>query len=154
MLHTVLIVAHVPAGTVGLLAGPVAMAARKAPGLHTAAGWTYQGCTAVLCASALALVALDPSLWGFALIAVPTQAAAAGAVVVRRRRRRGWLVLHVQLVLASYVSFVTALVVQTAGGLWWVVPTVVGSLGVSAATTRVALQTRAVSPRRPAPRAA
>jgi hypothetical protein len=136
-MHDLLILAHVAAGAVGLAAGPLAGLARKRRGLHTTAGWAYQACCAVLCLSALALVALEPALWPFALIAVPTQLAAAGAVVVRRRRRPGWLPLHVQLVLGSYVSFVTALVVQVAGGSWWIVPVVVGSAVTSVATARV-----------------
>lgn len=141
-MHELLIVAHIVAGTVGLAAGPVAGLARKQRGLHTVAGWIYQACCAVLCTSALALVALQPALWGFAVIAVATQAAAAGSVVVRRRRRPGWVPVHVQLALGSYVSFVTALVVQSAVGLWWVVPVVVGSTVVSVVTARVTVATR------------
>ena len=137
-----LIVVHVLAGIVGLLAGPVAGLARKRRGLHTVAGWTYQVSCAALCTTALALVALDPALWAFALIAVPTQLAAAAAVLVRRRGRPGWLPLHVQLVLSSYVSFVTAFVVQAAGGLWWVVPVAVGSTVVSVVTARVSASAR------------
>ena len=141
-MQDLLILAHVAAGAVGLLAGPVAGLARKRRGLHTTAGWTYQVCCAVLCLSALALVALDPGLWPFALIAVPTELAAAGAVVVRRRRRPGWLPMHVQLVLGSYVSFVTAFVVQTAGGFWWVVPVVAGSAAISVVMARLTTTAR------------
>ena len=137
-MHELLISAHVAAGTVGLVAAPVAGLARRRGRLHVRAGWAYQVCCAVLCLTALALVALDPSLWAFALIAVPTQAAAAGAVVVRRRRRPGWRPVHVQLALGSYVSFVTALVVQAAGGWWWVLPVAVGSTVVAVVTARVA----------------
>ena len=136
-MHELLIAVHVVAGTVGLAVGPLAGLVRKQRGLHTAAGWAYQVSCAALCLSALALVALSPRLWPFALIAVPTQAAAAGAVVVRRRRRSGWRPLHVQLALGSYVSFVTALVVQVAGGWWWVVPVAVGSTVVAVVTARV-----------------
>ena len=135
---------HVAAGAVGLVAGPVAWTARRRRRRHTRAGWTYQACVAVLCSSSLVLVSADPSLWPFALIAVATQAAAAGAVVVRRRRRPGWLPQHVQLVLGSYVSFVTAFAVQAVGGLWaWVVPSTVGTVAVAVATTRVAQRTAA-----------
>lgn len=149
-MHDLLIVGHVVAGTVGLVAGPVAGLARKQPGLHTVAGWAYQICCAVLCTSAVVLVGLQPSLWGFAVIAVLTQAAAVGSVVVRRRRRPGWLPMHVQLALGSYVSFVTALVVQMAGGFWWMLPVAVGSTVVSVVTARVAASTT----RRPLVRAA
>ncbi len=137
-MHELLLVLHIAAGTVGLVAGPVAGVARKSRGLHTLAGWTYQICCAALCLSALALVAMSPRLWPFAFIAVPTQVAAAAAVVVRRRHRPGWRPLNVQLVLGSYVSFVTALVVQAAGGWWLVLPVVLGSSGVALVTARVA----------------
>ncbi len=137
-MHELLLAVHVAAGAIGLVAGPVAGVARKARGPHTVAGWTYQACCAALCLSALGLVAMSPTLWPFALIAVPTQLAAVGAVVVRRRERRGWRPLHVQLALSSYVSFVTAFVVQAAGGFWWLVPVALGSTVVSVVTARVA----------------
>ena len=139
-MHDVVLVLHVLAGGAGLLAGAVAgLARRKARGVHTACGWAYQACVAVLTATTAVLVVLDPGLWPFLLIAVPTQLAAAAAVVVRRRRRRGWLPLHVQLVLGSYVSFVTAFTVNTLGGLAsWLVPTLVGSAVVAVVTQRVA----------------
>lgn len=135
-----LVIGHVGAGAAGLLLGPVAaLARRKAVGLHTVAGWAYQLCCAVLCTTALGFVLLDPSLWPFALIAVPTQAAAVAAVVVRRRRRPGWLPLHVGLALGSYVSFVTAFSVQTFGGvlLSWVVPSALGTAAVTVVAGRI-----------------
>lgn len=137
---------HIAAGGVGLFAGPVAGLARKARGLHTVAGWTYQTCVVVLTATTAVLVALDPDLWPFLLIAVATQAAAAAAVIVRRRRRGGWLPLHVQFVLGSYVSFVTAFTVNTVGGLAsWLVPSAVGTVLVAVATARVARTQRATA---------
>ncbi len=145
MLHTALIVAHVAAGGLGLLAGPLALLGRRRRGrLHVRAGWVYLACAWVLCTTALALVALDPGLWGFAVIAVATLVCAGGAVVVRRGRRAGWLPLHANLALSSYVSFVTAFVVQTAGGWWWVVPVVVGSLATSVTVARLSAGTRVV----------
>lgn len=142
MLHTTLISVHVAAGGVGLLAGPLAMRARKGGRWHVPVGWTYQVCCGALCGTALALVALDPTLWGFGLIAVATEAAAVGAVVVRRRQRPGWLPLHANLALSSYVSFVTAFVVQTAGGFWWVLPVAIGTVAVSRTVTRLTLADR------------
>ncbi len=142
MLHTALLTVHVAAGGAGLLAGPIAMRARKGGRWHVPAGWSYQACCGALCATALGLVALDPTLWGFGLIAVATEAAAVGAVLVRRRRRPGWLPLHANLALSSYVSFVTAFVVQTAGGFWWVLPVAVGTVAVSGTVTRLTVADR------------
>ncbi|HWH30882.1 MAG TPA: hypothetical protein VNU26_18315 [Mycobacteriales bacterium] len=135
---------HVAAGGLGLVAGPVAGLAGKRRGLHTRAGWAYQVSVAVLCGTTVVLVVADPRLWPFLLLAVPTQTAAAAAVVVRRRRRRGWLVIHVQLVLGSYVSFVTAFSVQTVGGTaGWLAPSAAGSVVVAVVTARVARRTPA-----------
>ena len=141
------LVVHVAAGAVGLLCAPVAACARKRRGLHTAAGWTYCGCVAALCASALAMVVRDLTLWPFVPLAVGTSAAAAAGLVSRRRARPGWLPRHVQLLLGSYVSFVTAFTVQTVGGpLSWLIPVVVGSTVVSVVTARTAAP-RAVAAR-------
>lgn len=139
-MYDLVVAAHVLAGALGLAAGPVAaLARRKARGLHTATGWAYQGCCFVLCTTSLVFVAVHPSLWPFALIAVSTQAAAAGSVVVRRRRRPGWVPMHVGLALGSYVSFVTAFCVQTFGGpLAWAVPSAIGTVVVTGVTSRVA----------------
>ena len=155
MLHAALLVAHITAGSVGLAGGVAAGLMPKRAGWHTLLGWTYQACCAVLCLSALGLVALDPSLWAFALIAIGTELCAVGGVVVRRRRRRGWIPLHANLVLSSYVSFVTALVVQTVGGWAWVVPVVLGSALISVVVGRLtAAERRRPTGPRPAPRAA
>jgi hypothetical protein len=155
VLHAALLVPHIAAGSLGLAAGVAAALVPKSRGRHTLLGWTYQGCCAVLCLSALGLVALDPSLWGFAVIGTATEACAVGGIVVRRGRRPGWIPLHANLVLSSYVSFVTALVVQTVGGWAWVVPVVVGSAIISVVVTRLMLQERRPTRRpRPAPRAA
>ena len=139
-MYDLVVAAHVVAGALGLAAGPAAaLVRRKARGLHTATGWAYQACCFVLCTTSLVFVAVHPSFWPFALIAVGTQVAAAGAVVVRRRRRPGWLPLHVGLALGSYVSFVTAFCVQTFGGpLAWVVPSALGSVVVTTVASRVA----------------
>lgn len=137
-MHDVVLLVHIAAGVLGLAAAPVAALSRKAQGLHTAAGWAYQACTGALCSTTFVLVALDPSLWPFVPIAVGTQAAATAGVVVRRRRRPGWVPLHVQLLLGSYVSFVTAFTVNTVGGLaGWLVPVTVGSAVVAVVTARV-----------------
>jgi hypothetical protein len=160
VLHAALLVPHIVAGSLGLAAGIAAGFMPKQVGWHTLLGWTYQTCCAVLCLSALGLVVLDSSLWGFALIAVGTELCAAGSVVVRRRRRPGWIPLHANLVLSSYVSFVTALVVQTIGGWAWVVPVVVGSAVISVVVGRLTARERRRPTGRPterpqqAPRAA
>lgn len=138
---------HVLAGAVGLLLGPAVALARNLRGVHTAAGWVYVASVHAMCSTTYVLVAADTGLWPFAGIALATQVAATAGVRVRRRRRPGWLVRHVQLMLGSYLSFVTAFSVQTVGGvLSWVVPTVVGSLAVALVTARVARPRRRLVP--------
>ena len=155
MLHTALLVPHIAAGSLGLAAGLAAGLMPKRAGWHTLLGWTYQVCCAVLCLSALGLVALDASLWAFAVIGIATETCAIVGVVVRRRRRPGWIPLHANLVMSSYVSFVTALVVQTVGGWAWLVPVVLGSAVISVVVGRLtARERRRPSGPRPAPQAA
>lgn len=138
-MRSMLLIPHIAAGFVGLLAGAVALSAPKRRGRHVNAGTVYQGAAAVLNVSALGLVVLDPSLWWLGLIAVATQVAAASGWVVARRRRPGWLVWHVNLVAGSYVSFVTAfLVVNIDSLLAWILPTLVASPLIARASARAA----------------
>lgn len=129
MLHTILLSAHITAGSLGLIIGPFTMMAKKQPGRHTRLGLIYQALVAVLAVSAVGLVLLAPArLWPFGVIAVATEIAALAGWAASRRRRSGWLVWHVSLMCGSFVSFVTAfLVVNWASPLAWILPTVIGS---------------------------
>ena len=129
MFHSVVLGAHIAAGTAGLVIGPIAMIAPKRRGRHIRAGLAYQVVVALLTATALVLVAFAPGrLWGFVLIAVATECAAVAGWIVQRRRRPGWLPRHVGLMAGSYVSFVTALlVVNWPSPLAWILPTVIGT---------------------------
>ena len=138
MLHTVLLGAHVAAGTVGLLLGPLALAAAKRPGWHPRLGVAYQGAVGVLTLSALGLAALAPArLWGLGVVATATEIAALAGWAVQRRHAPGWLAAHVRLMCGSYVSFVTAaLVVNWASPLAWVLPTAIGTPLIALAVRR------------------
>ncbi len=112
MLHTVLLGVHVSAGTIGLLLGPLALAAPRQTRWHPRLGGAYQGAVAVMTVSALGLVALAPGrLWGLGVIAGATQAGALAGWAVRRRNGLGWLGWHIRLMCGSYLSFVTAALV-------------------------------------------
>lgn len=145
-MRSIVLVAHILSGTLGLIIGPLVMRSPKRRGRHTSLGVVYQFTTLGLCTTALGLVALNPAVWPLALIAAATEAAALLGWRVRRRARDGWLRLHITLMCGSYVSFVTAfLVVNVPNSPWpWVVPTVV-------ATPLIA---RAVAQRAPRPRLA
>lgn len=138
MLHSVLLVMHVAAGTIGLLLGPLALAAPKGPGWHRRLGLAYQGAVAGLTVTALGLVALSPGrLWWLGVIAAVTEVAALSGWQVRRRHAPGWLGRHVRLMCGSYLSFVTAaLVVNWASPLAWVLPTLIGTPLINTAVRR------------------
>jgi len=144
---------HIAAGAVGLVLGPVAMSARKAPGLHTRAGEAYHRVVAVVCASAAGLAALDwERLWWFLLIAAGSYAFALLGYVAAKRRWRGWLRAHITGQGGSYIAMVTALLVVNwksitgAPGIsspWaWALPTMVGSPLIAWVTYQVRLGKR------------
>ncbi len=143
MLRTVVLAVHVAAGGAGLVLGPLAMGAAKAPGRHTRAGTAYQAAVAVVAASAVALATLAwARLSTLAVIAVATEAAALAGWWLARRRPAGWLPWHVRLVCGSYVSLVTALlVVNWSSPLAWVAPTIVGSPLIAVAAHRASKAT-------------
>lgn len=129
---------HIGFGAIGLLVGPMAMRAPKRRGRHTTLGLWYQAITFGLCATAVGLVVYRPRVWPLAVIAVLTEAAALRGWQVRRRARPGWVRLHVSLMCASYISFVTAfLVVNFQGSPWpWIVPTAIGPPLIARAASR------------------
>jgi hypothetical protein len=147
-----LLTTHIAAGSLGLLAGPMAMLMPKRPGWHPRLGLAYQLLIALLCLSAGGLVILKPTLWWLGVIAALTWAAALGGWWARRHQPRGWLQLHVSLMCGSYISLVTALLVVNFPGspIAWVAPTAVGTPLIT--WTNIRLARRAA--RRPAPPAA
>ena len=120
MVHTAVLGGHIVAGVLGLVLGPVVLARwREGPGPWLRA---YQAAVVVVCASALALVAMDLSgLWPFALLAIGT-----GAAVLAGRRAGGGP-RFVRLTGGSYISLVTALLVVSWGSVAsWLLPTLLG----------------------------
>jgi hypothetical protein len=155
MLRTAVLAVHVAAGGVGLVLGPLAMSATRAPGRHTWAGTGYQGAVAVVTTSALGLAAPAwARLWPLAVIAVGTEAAALAGWWLAHRRNPGWLPWHIRLVCGSYVSLVTALlVVNWSSPLAWVAPTLVGSPLIALAAWRAPIGNGAPGSGRGAPAA-
>jgi hypothetical protein len=142
-MRTLLLVIHISSGSLGLLAGPVAMLLPKKPGWHPRLGRAYQLFVALLCASAFGLVVLKPSLWWLGIVAAVTWAAALAGWYVRRRRRPGWLPWHISLMCGSYISLVTALLVVNLGlgdPAAWALPTIVGSPLIARAAYRAAVR--------------
>lgn len=133
MLRSVVLVVHIVAGTAGLLLGPSVLRAALGDRRATGAAHAYVVAVTTLTVSAAVLVAFRPGdLWPFLLLAAGTLAAVLGA------RRAVAVDRHVRLVGGSYISLVTALLVVGWGSLAaWVTPTVVGTLLVERATSRL-----------------
>jgi hypothetical protein len=154
-MRTLLLTVHISSGTLGLVSGPFAMLVPKRRGWHPRIGRIYQLCVALICATAIGLVVMQPALWWLGLIAAVTWAAALAGWQVRRRRPPGWLPWHISLMCGSYISLVTALFVVNLGvhaTIAWVVPTAVGSPLIAFAAYRAATQQGGPESRRvPAP---
>lgn len=129
---------HIALGAGGLILGPVAMTARKRPGVHTKAGELYHWVVLGVCISAAMLAVLDwGRLWWFLAIAIGSYGFALLGYVAAKRRWKGWLRAHIAGQGGSYIAMVTALLVvnweilpgiHEVEALWaWVLPTVIGS---------------------------
>jgi hypothetical protein len=140
-MRTLLLTVHISSGTLGLLAGPLAMLVPKRRGWHPRIGRIYQVCVALICVTAVGLAVMQPALWWLGVIAVATWAAALTGWLLGRRRPPGWLPWHISLMCGSYISLVTALFVVNLGVhaiVAWVLPTVVGSPLIARAAYRAA----------------
>ena len=122
---------HIICGAAGLVLGPVAMTARKLPGLHTRAGELYHWFMFVLCISAAAMAALEwQRIWWFLPVAIGSYAFALLGYVAAKRRFNNWLPFHLAGQGGSYIAMVTALLVVNLGiDVWWAwaSPTAIGS---------------------------
>ncbi len=144
MVHTLLLAAHVAAGTAGLLIGPVAMrqdtrrlrSGDRGTGRSAAA---YRALVLVVCVTASALVVENrPELWWLVPVSALTVLLAVLARVSAERRFAGWTHAYAHGQGGSYVALVTALVVValtvdgpvtgTAQLVPWLAPTVLGTV--------------------------
>lgn len=145
-MHTVLLVGHVAAGTVGLLLGPLVMhqdSRRFTAGERgtSRVGGIYRVVVLLVCLSAVALVVENrPELWWLVPVSVLTYALAVLARVSASRRYRGWLHGYVHGQGGSYIALVTAFIVValTVDGpvtgsaqlVPWLAPTMLGTFGI------------------------
>ncbi|HSB73703.1 MAG TPA: DUF2306 domain-containing protein [Candidatus Methylomirabilis sp.] len=149
----VILIAHIALGTGGLVLGPVAMIARKVPGLHTKAGEAYHWVMLGVCLSAGSLAILDwHRISWFLPVAVGSYVFALLGYVAAKRRWKGWLRAHLAGQGGSYIAMSTALLVvnwETLTGtrgvasLWaWALPTLLGSPIIAWVTRQIALGKR------------
>jgi hypothetical protein len=144
---------HIAAGAAGLILGPIAMRARKKPGVHTRAGEAYHWVMLAVCLTASLLAVLDwKRLWWFLPIAAGSYAFALLGYVSAKRRWRGWLQAHITGQGGSYIAMTTALLVvnwETLTGtrgisspMGWALPTVVGAPIIAWVTYQVRIGKR------------
>jgi len=144
---------HIAAGAAGLMLGPIAMRARKEPGLHTRAGEAYHWIMLAVCLMASLLAFLEwKRLWWFLPIAAGSYAFALLGYAAAKRRWHGWLKAHIAGQGGSYIAMTTALLVvnwETLTGTrgiyspWaWALPTVVGSPIIAWVTYQVSIGKR------------
>ena len=133
-LHTLLIVVHVAAGTVGLFLAWPALFAPKRRGVHTLIGRIYAVAMVALCLSTFGLFAMAPDeLIGLGILGLLTFGWVTGGVWMARRKPRlrfgDWYVWHLNLMSSSVIAAVTAFAVQMTDGhlAAWLLPTLIGS---------------------------
>ena len=138
MLRTMLLAAHVVAGTAGVVLGPavtwpLVRRSRSRPRLEGA----YLLAVTAVCASALGLVLISlGAFWWLAPIAAVTAGAAYAAYRLRGRTAITARTWRARLLGGTYVALVTALLVVSWGGwMSWVLPSIVGAALVEYAAT-------------------
>lgn len=150
---TPILVMHILLGGIGLLLGPLAMQARKRPGLHTFAGEWYHWVMLGVCVTAGVLALLSWERIGWLLgVAVGSYALALLGYVAAKVRWKGWLKFHLAGQGGSYIALCTALLVinwATLTGVsglaapWpWLLPTLIGSPLIAWVSREVALGRR------------
>jgi hypothetical protein len=140
------LVVHIAAGSLGLALGPVLLVLAKRDRWRARAQAAYQVSVAVVCATALALVALRPQFWFLAPLAVGTEAAALTAWQVQRRRPPRWRAWHIRLLAGSYVALVTAIIAASVfSPVLWLLPTLVGAPVIEYAAARANRNRRVAS---------
>ena len=126
---------HVAFGCIGLVLGPIAMAAQKRRGAHTNAGEYYHWNMLCLCFTASLLAMLSwQRIWWLLPIAIFTYAFALLGYISSKLRWRNWLRYHVIGQGGSYIAMTTAVLVVNLGiTVWWawLLPSLVGSLMIA-----------------------
>lgn len=145
-MHDVLLVAHVLAGTLGLLLGPAALLAPRT--VRASLAGAYQVAVTAVAVTAVGLVAIAPDLWWLLPVAAATQAGAFVGSRVHRWDWTGWPTWQAHLLGGSYVALVTGLAVASTGLLvFWLLPALVAQLPIAVAKRRLAVGPAAATPR-------
>jgi len=133
-----LLVAHVLAGSAGLILGPAWLLARGTASPRRSAALGYHVAVVVAAVTGASLAVTTPGLAWLVPVAVLTQALAVAGSLARRRRWRNWETLQPHLLGGSYIALVTALLVaETGNPLFWVLPAVIGQVPIAVAKRRL-----------------
>jgi hypothetical protein len=145
-LGSAILALHIAFGSIGLALGPIAMSARKRPGLHTNAGEFYHWNMFCLCITAGGLALLNwERNWWFLPLAIFSYAFALLGYLAAKLRWHNWLRWHVAGQGGSYIAMTTALLVVNLGiQVWWAwaLPTIVGSPIIAWVSREIALGRR------------
>lgn len=130
-LHDIILKAHVAAGILGMVLGPLAIRAERGPPHRSRAGGGYHWSVLLVALTATVLAVLDwAALWWLSLLAALSYALALLGVLAPRRHGRGWCRAYAHGQGGSYIALVTALLVVSldgpAGTAAWILPTLVG----------------------------
>jgi uncharacterized membrane protein len=103
---------HTACGLVALVAGAVVVLMPKGTRRHRQAGWVYVISMALLCATSFFIFELFGGFGVFHVMALVSSVSVLGGMVapllLRGRVRGGWLDMHFQFMLWSYVGLVMA----------------------------------------------
>jgi hypothetical protein len=149
MIQDALLIIHIVCGAVGLVVAALALFAPKRRGWHTRLGRIYLLAVAGIVSTTLGLFLYAPTeLLGLGIIGIATGICAGlGFWMVRARpmlRGGTWFTWHLNLMSSSYISFVTAFLVQMTDGhlLAWLLPTIIGSPLIALRTARAVTGSR------------
>jgi uncharacterized membrane protein len=109
MLLKIFFLFHIAMGVSGLILGPVAMSAEKAPGRHTRMGEIYHWVVLAICLTSAVIAFLDweRRKWFLVVSALSYAFALMGYLAVKRRKP-GWVHIHLSGMCASYAGLWTA----------------------------------------------
>ncbi|REK71912.1 DUF2306 domain-containing protein [Paenibacillus paeoniae] len=137
-LYTSILFVHIIAGTICLLAGAIAMGARKRKGVHTLVGETYHAFYLIVFVTSIAMAIMKWSeLYYLFFIALFSYGQALYGYLARKRKRDNWLRKHIVGMLGSYIGVITAILVTNGESitrlagiptlLLWFIPTLIGT---------------------------
>jgi hypothetical protein len=132
-----LLIPHIAAGLMAVVAGATAMLSPKRRGRHPKAGSTYYLALCVVCATAVGMAAMrGPGDAYLVVLGALSLAAASLGYLARHYRWQGWIRLHILGMGTSYIVLLTAFYVDNGPRLpvwdrlpvlaFWIVPSLIG----------------------------